>query len=263
MSSTYSSHTSLDTNSNENKLNNNSNNNNNQKTVYSVPVVARNNSKTAKRKVYRKKRKSTLLKSVDTVVVQTRTPPVQLTDSLIKVSDATATASDSNLNETIHKQQQQRQQPEQTNQNSNSNLFYMQYLKSICFVMLCKSKFSSSKQQQQPAHTTTICNKIRMKKFSRSSSMTLIGSRKNNANEENDESRTLNQTNEFFSLKPLDETNNKETTLLKPIESIPSEYDDDRLLPIHFDRPANKLKTNKKPFHLNCNYLCVCVCVLI
>ena len=241
-SSTYSSLSSLSDKNNNNNNNNNKNssignnccNNNENKTETSKKslLTASAVPNITKRKVYRKKRKSTLSKSISTDF-QTS---IQLTDI------PTVNNSITNSNETNHKESSQ-----QTTNNSN-NLFYLQYLKSICFVMLCKSKFSSNKS------TTNIDNKtcIKIKKFSRSSSMSLIGSKNHNKEKFAADDSKTNNTNEFYDLK-LEVSQN---TLLKPIESIPSEYDDDCFNNKNNQPNIAKLKTNKQPFNLNCNYSC-------
>jgi hypothetical protein len=107
----------------------------------------------------------------------------------------------------------------ESNTQTNNNVFYMQYLKGICFIMLCKKLITSVKTNSSMSNSTTtsnISNNNLKTEFSRSSSMSIIN--KSNNNNSNNRKTINSQTSDYNLVGP---------SLLKPIETIPSEYDDD------------------------------------
>jgi len=92
-----------------------------------------------------------------------------------------------------------------TKKAESTNLFYLQYLKGLCFVMLCKNKLASKYKSSSNNNNNNV-----NKTISRSATMSAIMNNNNNNNNKIDF--------DYFTCKK---------TLLKPIENIPSEYEDD------------------------------------
>ena len=187
--------------------------------------------KLSKRKKSNRKRSSKSLSkaSNESQLVKTNLDDnneIDKTDKTVPLTITSSNITNENKSEIKYKE---------NNTQTSNNVFYMQYLKGICFIMLCK-KLITSVKTNTPTSPSNISKNNSKTEFSRSSSMFFT-------NKSNNNNKTItSQTSDYNLVGP---------SLLKPIETIPSEYDDDCFNKTTTSKSQSKFVQLKTKFNSN------------